>query len=380
MHRVLILTVGETPQIVTETVYALATGASFWLPGRIILATTERGAGVFNHGDARAGGVPLLGAGGKLAELMALLGADPAAVKVQTLLAAHPDGRHFPDVRSETEVFGFADTLLAAVRETTSDPEAELHLSLAGGRKTMSAIACQIMSLCGRRQDVLSHVLVEPIEFEHRRDFWWPSDGEGRVLLHEVPYFRIRAWLEDRDLFPAVETSYAQAVARANDALVADKLVIDLASRVVSVDKVSLQLDAAHIALLATVAIACKRGQAMDITSVNGVPALALGTDLNAGPLLLAWLQTAARLKGPELPGDFDYSVGWRVRAFKPASIQQRVSRLRAKCRQQFPPRLAERIVRPDAMATGFAPANIRIIVPAFLAGHPDCPSEVEPP
>jgi CRISPR-associated protein (TIGR02584 family) len=178
--NILIITVGETPQVVTETVYGLLTQPDPWVPDRIIIATTGRGADGFRQGvppseDGRfAGRPPLTGAEGRLVALYNELGKADQHVEPEIAVAHMADGRRIGDIRSDAEVNAFADMLLELVAEATADDTGQLHLSLAGGRKTMSFIAGQVMALHGRAQDVMSHVLVEPIKLESLASFWWP--------------------------------------------------------------------------------------------------------------------------------------------------------------------------------------------------------------
>ena len=63
-----------------------------------------------------------------------------------------------------------ADFITEQVRQITADPAASLHVSIAGGRKTMGFYAGYALSLFGRAQDQLSHVLVSP-SFELLKEF-----------------------------------------------------------------------------------------------------------------------------------------------------------------------------------------------------------------
>lgn len=60
--------------------------------------------------------------------------------------------------------------MLATLCEFASDDTA-IHLSLAGGRKTMSYYAGQAMNLVARPQDRLSHVILSDKRFEFSPDF-----------------------------------------------------------------------------------------------------------------------------------------------------------------------------------------------------------------
>src|SRR5205814_2260370 len=78
-----------------------------------------------------------------------------------------------------------AEMILDEVRRFTSNDDTRLIASIAGGRKTMGALLHAAMSLLGRRQDRLTHVLVnEP--FDHpglRPKFFFPGQPGTR---HEL--------------------------------------------------------------------------------------------------------------------------------------------------------------------------------------------------
>jgi CRISPR-associated protein (TIGR02584 family) len=59
------------------------------------------------------------------------------------------------------------------VRELTADPDCAIHASIAGGRKTMGFYLGYALSLFGRPQDRLSHVLVSS-PFESNQNFFYP--------------------------------------------------------------------------------------------------------------------------------------------------------------------------------------------------------------
>ena len=64
------------------------------------------------------------------------------------------------DARSREDQEALGDFIIAKVAELTSDPKTCIHASIAGGRKTMTFYLGYAMSLFGRIQDELSHVLV----------------------------------------------------------------------------------------------------------------------------------------------------------------------------------------------------------------------------
>jgi CRISPR-associated protein (TIGR02584 family) len=97
------------------------------------------------------------------------------------------DGKPLEDIRSPEDNRRAADGITGIIREFTADPDCALHVSIAGGRKTMGFFLGYALSLYGRPQDKLSHVLVsEP--FEASLGFYYPTPT-SRVL--EMPGGRL---------------------------------------------------------------------------------------------------------------------------------------------------------------------------------------------
>jgi CRISPR-associated protein (TIGR02584 family) len=125
-------------------------------------------------------------------------------------------GRSFPleDIRTPADNETAADFILDEVRTITANADTTLIASLAGGRKTMGALLYAALSLLGRPQDRLTHVLVsEPFEDSGLTPrFYFPAQPEtlhqhprtggvhksdaARVWLADVPFVRLR------ELFP----------------------------------------------------------------------------------------------------------------------------------------------------------------------------------
>jgi hypothetical protein len=98
------------------------------------------------------------------------------------------------------------------VREFTQDAQASLHASIAGGRKTMSYYMGYALSLYGRMQDRLSHVLVD--ESLITRDFFFPQPDEKiAVMLANVPFVRLRDGLGFAEELTQGKHTFNQAIA-----------------------------------------------------------------------------------------------------------------------------------------------------------------------
>ena len=182
--RVLIALLGLTPQVVTETLWCTATYDQWW-PNRLVLITTE-------YGKAESIG---------LEERIKLL----ANGLHQTVPIV--EWRELPifDLRHEDDLIWLQSKLSAEVvkhRKSSlyaagSDGTAcLLHVSLAGGRRGMSAIAMQVMERWGRPSDALTQVLVSPAELEGAgvapdfAQFWWPGEPPSTV-------YKYKPWLVD---------------------------------------------------------------------------------------------------------------------------------------------------------------------------------------
>jgi CRISPR-associated protein (TIGR02584 family) len=219
-RRVLLAVTGLSPQIVTKTLCAIAVrGRPVWVPTQIRIITTGRGAE-----EARR---TLLTAGpGWFHQLREDYRLPEIAFGVGDIrIIAGPDGEPLDDIRDE------ADNA-EEVREITADPQASLHVSIAGGRKTMGFYVGYALSLFGRAQDRLSHVLVSP-PFESREDFFYPAPHQqAPVHLGDIPFVRLREGLPERLL--EGHARFSEVVAEAQKALPPVALRLDPATQTVT--------------------------------------------------------------------------------------------------------------------------------------------------
>ncbi len=207
--NVLFLVTGMTPQIVTETVWALACdpdNPDKWVPDEIHIFSTEQG---FNQIKKR------LFTEGVFAQMQK---------DYPQLQNTRFDERFFhyitqsdevlPDVTTPEHNQVMANSLCETIRTLCQDKNSNLHVSLAGGRKTMGFYAGYALSLYGRVQDSLSHVLIDP-QYEKASDFFYPtiqeyliSDRDGKVLnaqeaeiwLSKIPFVRMRNLIDKKSI------------------------------------------------------------------------------------------------------------------------------------------------------------------------------------
>ena len=136
------------------------------------------------------------------------------------------------DIRTPEDNTQAADLIVHLMQKFCSDEKTSVYVSLAGGRKTMSFFVGYALSLFGRVQDSLSHVLVsEP--FENNRDFFYPtqfprtifnSAGEpldasvAQIAMANIPFVRLREGLPESLLVG--ESGYSETVRAAQQRIV----------------------------------------------------------------------------------------------------------------------------------------------------------------
>ena len=264
-RRILLAVTGLSPPVVTETLYALAVERR-WVPTEIRLVTTGRGAEEAERAllSDDPGWFHRLCADYRLPEI--IFGPDDIHV------IAGPHGEPLNDILTEADNAAVADFITEQVRLLTADPGASLHVSIAGGRKTMGFYVGYALSLFGRAQDRLSHVLVSP-PFEQAPEFFSPApvtrfvraQGQtldahaARVHLGDIPFVRLRDGLTDHILQGRL--SFSEAVKEAQKALPPVALRLDPATRTVTAGGESFVLDRPLFALYWLMARRCRDGQ-----------------------------------------------------------------------------------------------------------------------
>ncbi|TMQ76011.1 CRISPR-associated ring nuclease Csm6 [Candidatus Accumulibacter phosphatis] len=184
------------------------------------------------------------------------------------------NGKPLEDIRSPEDNRRAADGITGIIREFTADPDCALHVSIAGGRKTMGFFLGYALSLYGRPQDKLSHVLVsEP--FEASLGFYYPTpashvlempggrlvdSAQAQITLAELPFVSLRHGLPEALL--TGRASYNETVEAARHALAPAELQIDLEARRVRAAGKIFALPPAELALLSVFARRALRGEA----------------------------------------------------------------------------------------------------------------------
>ena len=194
---------------------------------------------------------------------------EPPAIRFsnETIHVLKDDcGNPMEDIRSPADNRSAADGITGLIREFTADPDSALHVSIAGGRKTMGFFLGYALSLYGRPQDKLSHVLVSD-PYEASIGFYYPTptsrvlelpDGrladtsQAVVTLAEIPFVSLRHGLPEALL--TGRATYNDTVEAARSALGPAELLIDLETRRVRAAGKVFSLPPAELALLSVFA------------------------------------------------------------------------------------------------------------------------------
>ena len=218
LPHTLLATTGASPQVITETLYAIHQINALW-PDKVILITTSFGKRKAVEGLLEKGHLQRL-----CRQLQRPL---PAFDIDDVLVAPGADGQPMEDARSTDDHEALANFIMTKVRDYTQGGQGSLHASLAGGRKTMTFYIGYAMSLFGRVQDTLSHVLVSE-GYENIPDFWFPTLEEShryvqnrdttldaslaQVTLAPIPFVRHRHNLPQVLLQTHSDVNFAQLV------------------------------------------------------------------------------------------------------------------------------------------------------------------------
>jgi len=265
-RRILVAALGMTPQIITETIYALRVAAAEpFAVNEVRIVTTERG---------KQQAETTLITGGQLAALCREYDLGDIRFDADCIEVIR-DGRGpgLQDIQTPEHNRIAADTITDFIRRLTIDPSTALHVSLAGGRKTMGYYIGYALSLYGRAQDRLSHVLVEE-GFETTEQFFFPTRTPGmmknrrdiyvdpskaKVMLAEIPFVRLRGSLPPKLL--ETRTSFSEAVRWSNLDAQPPTLEISVQEKVIRCSGEKVKLTPAEMAFYTVFARAAKDGE-----------------------------------------------------------------------------------------------------------------------
>ncbi len=239
-RRIFVAVTGLAPQVVTETLYALSVRSHpRFIPTEVRLITTFEGKrrAILSLLHPDSGWFHRLCVDYQLPEIT--FGAESIHVLEDA------NGRPLCDIRNLEDNTSAANTITEIVRDITRDPNCAIHVSIAGGRKTMGFYLGYALSLYGREQDRLSHVLVSA-PYESNQEFYYPSPKsrvihtqtldrqpldayDATVTLADIPFVRMRGGLNTHLMEGKV--SFSSAVEEAQGILPPVVLVLEPSTR-----------------------------------------------------------------------------------------------------------------------------------------------------
>lgn len=237
---ILVCLSGMSPAVITETVWALAHEPSPILPTRIICLTTSKGkeqieSQLFSPPSIwESLRASLLGPDAPSdPRLLFLPSTDFVKVARRSTIDTLPENSEIAEIATSSDSAAFGDFVLDELWPLIDAPDTRIILSIAGGYKTMSALAFSCFSLLARTGDRVTHVLVStPYESPALSPrFYYPDQPNQTLLLNDsphpaknasvclfdVPFVPMRYWFEEKHI--AHPSSYSSLVARCSHPL-----------------------------------------------------------------------------------------------------------------------------------------------------------------
>lgn len=255
--ELLILVAGATPQIITETIYALSQKHPPVYPDNVYIITTTTGRKRIEDTLIKQG---------ILKKLIREYNIPPFEFGGDSFIVVKDSaGIELDDIRDEPHNEIMGNLITSIIQEKSADNAVRLHCSIAGGRKTMSFYMGAAMQLFGRPWDKLYHILVTP-EFETNPDFFYKPkknrmiegrlpDGtvkrintkDAEIFLAELPFIRLR----DKLTIPLQGKGFKELVTEGQKdldiATIQPELMIDLSSRLLIIGGVQIKMTPVHL-------------------------------------------------------------------------------------------------------------------------------------
>lgn len=280
-RTILVAGMGTSPAVLTETVWALAHQKIPVIPDEIVVLVTMSGKEKLCR-ELLAGEKPVW------SEMLVALKKEKICIDDKLLFgdtSIHviPDerGNGTWDLRSGEDNLRAADFMLRQIRQYTEASDTVVLASIAGGRKTMSALLFSCMSLLGREDDKVFHILL-PAEFEGGVEppMYYPRKGVTYISrltgkkykgdkfhseLFEVPFVRMRGWYQEK--FKSIPPTYRTLISRvqtvAPPAVVYPEIEIDVWNGAVRVDGTDVHVGAVEFAALMILASGVSNAEVM---------------------------------------------------------------------------------------------------------------------
>ncbi len=272
LKEVFIFVAGATPQVITETIYALSQKNPPIYPDEIYIVTTSIGKKIIKDKLIKEN---------ILNELFKEYNIPPVTLKDESFIVPRDEkNRELSDIKDDKDNAVLGDCICSFIREKTKEENSRLHCSIAGGRKTMSFYLGSALQLFGRPKDKLYHVLVSP-EFEANPEFFYKPkknriikthDGKelqtknAKIFLAELPFFRLgnKFFLSGKTFNELVTESQREL----DTAFICPPLTVSLKDNTIRIGgDIEFSLQPSHLALytsLLSIKLECKHQEVCD--------------------------------------------------------------------------------------------------------------------
>ena len=269
-RHILISLCGTSPAVVTETVFMLAKAGD--PPDKVVVITTVTGEYCLKK--------ELMDSGIWTSLKKNVQCEISFSLNHEHLRLLPDDDGNAADVTDSRSVDRAASFILDVLRQYTENSDVKITFSIAGGRKSMSAVSALCMSLLGRRGDRLCHILVNP-PFDDPAlipKFYFPIQGQihtdregetfysatARLELSYLPFVHCRYLIENE--LKRLPGDYSRMVALANSnaetAGVMPELELDPANQRIRIGMIELKLPLQEFLLYWMLAERCKSNKA----------------------------------------------------------------------------------------------------------------------
>jgi len=188
--EILVVSVGVTPQIITETLWYY-TYEDIRKFDRIFLLTTSIGKDkiiteLYDNGWLK-----------KLEKALSVSKGTFVIDEKDIIVLSDIDGNELEDIRTSKDSEDMMMHVFSIMKDLTNDPNERLTIVIAGGRKTMPATLALAASIYGRRQDEMVHVMVNDDLF-WKEDWFFPTDpkdNQQEIEISKLPYLRMKNFI-----------------------------------------------------------------------------------------------------------------------------------------------------------------------------------------
>ena len=198
-YEILVISVGESPQIITQTLwYYLYNKIREF--DRIVLVTTSTGKNAIAKKLFKNKG---------LMKLEIALGLKKGTLKISKndlIVLKDKSGKELKDIRSSKNSEDEMQQIFECMKLILSDENTRAIVAVTGGRKTTSIAMALATSVYGRSQDEMINIIINE---ELLASEWFfpdnPNDKKQKVSISSIPYIKTGKYLKGLDVNNTVE-------------------------------------------------------------------------------------------------------------------------------------------------------------------------------